>query len=57
MTVMLDSRSKVVAVNAVGDVVEHGQQLGALARADAAPWPDASAAFTDVQTTGAGTWF
>ena len=29
----------------------------ALAKADAAPWPDASAAFTDVQTTGAGTWF
>lgn len=28
----------------------------ALAVADAAPWPDASAAFTDVQTTGAGQW-
>ncbi|QSI33916.1 thiamine pyrophosphate-dependent dehydrogenase E1 component subunit alpha [Variovorax sp. RKNM96] len=28
----------------------------ALAIADAAPWPDASAAFTDVQTTGAGQW-
>lgn len=28
----------------------------ALSAADAAPWPDASAAFTDVQTTGAGQW-
>jgi TPP-dependent pyruvate/acetoin dehydrogenase alpha subunit len=29
----------------------------ALAVADAAPWPEASAAFTDVQTTGAGQWY
>lgn len=29
----------------------------ALDAAAAAPWPDASAAYTDVQTTGAGTWF
>lgn len=29
----------------------------ALDAASAAPWPDAEAAFTDVQTTGAGTWF
>jgi acetoin:2,6-dichlorophenolindophenol oxidoreductase subunit alpha len=28
----------------------------ALATADAAPWPEAGAAFTDVQTTGAGQW-
>ncbi|MDM0010995.1 thiamine pyrophosphate-dependent dehydrogenase E1 component subunit alpha [Variovorax sp. J22P168] len=28
----------------------------ALAAADAAPWPDAASAFTDVQTTGAGQW-
>ncbi|MDH6167420.1 TPP-dependent pyruvate/acetoin dehydrogenase alpha subunit [Variovorax boronicumulans] len=28
----------------------------ALAVADAAPWPDAGAAFTDVQTIGAGQW-
>ena len=28
----------------------------ALAAAEAAPWPDAGAAFTDVQTTGAGQW-
>jgi pyruvate/2-oxoglutarate/acetoin dehydrogenase E1 component len=26
-------------------------------RRHAAPWPDASAAYTDVQTTGAGTWY
>ncbi|WP_062364138.1 thiamine pyrophosphate-dependent dehydrogenase E1 component subunit alpha [Variovorax paradoxus] len=29
----------------------------ALAIADAAPWPEPSAAFTDVQTTGAGQWY
>jgi acetoin:2,6-dichlorophenolindophenol oxidoreductase subunit alpha len=28
----------------------------ALAAADAAPWPDASAAFTDIQSTGASQW-
>ncbi len=28
----------------------------ALAHADAAPWPDPSVAYTDVQTTGAGQW-
>jgi pyruvate dehydrogenase E1 component alpha subunit len=28
----------------------------AVAGADAAPWPDAASAFTDVQTTGAGQW-
>jgi TPP-dependent pyruvate/acetoin dehydrogenase alpha subunit len=28
----------------------------AVAAADAAPWPEAGAAYTDVQTTGAGTW-
>jgi pyruvate dehydrogenase E1 component alpha subunit len=37
--------------NAAGDEVDT-----ALAIADAAPWPEASAAFTDVQTTGAGQW-
>ncbi|BEP51275.1 thiamine pyrophosphate-dependent dehydrogenase E1 component subunit alpha [Variovorax sp. V116] len=29
----------------------------ALAIANAAPWPEPSAAFTDVQTTGAGQWY
>jgi len=28
----------------------------ALARADAAPWPDAQTAYTDIQDTGAGQW-
>ncbi|WP_431109888.1 thiamine pyrophosphate-dependent dehydrogenase E1 component subunit alpha [Variovorax paradoxus] len=37
--------------NAAGDEV-----ATALAMADAAPWPDAAAAFTDVQTIGAGQW-
>lgn len=34
----------------------HAEVTQALVQADAAPWPDASAAFTDVQTTGAGQW-
>ncbi len=38
------------------DAAAHEEVVAALAAADAAPWPDASAAFTDVQTTGAGTW-
>ncbi len=29
----------------------------AIAAAESAPWPEAAAAFTDVQTTGAGQWF
>jgi pyruvate dehydrogenase E1 component alpha subunit len=28
----------------------------ALAAAQAAPWPDAASAYTDVQDTGAGVW-
>lgn len=28
----------------------------AVAAADAAPWPDAASAYTDIQTTGAGVW-
>ena len=34
----------------------HAEVEAALSAADAAPWPDAGAAFTDVQTTGAGQW-
>jgi len=34
----------------------HAGVDAALVAADAAPWPEASAAFTDVQTTGAGQW-
>ena len=37
--------------NQAADEVE-----AAVAGADAAPWPEAAEAFTDVQTTGAGTW-
>jgi TPP-dependent pyruvate/acetoin dehydrogenase alpha subunit len=44
---------------AVLDTIEneaHAEVDAALAAADAAPWPEASTAFTDVQTTGAGQW-
>ncbi|MEJ8811600.1 thiamine pyrophosphate-dependent dehydrogenase E1 component subunit alpha [Variovorax ureilyticus] len=34
----------------------HAEVEAALAAADAAPWPEASAAFSDVQTTGEGQW-
>jgi len=38
------------------DAEAHAEVEAALAAADAAPWPAAEAAFTDVQTTGAGVW-
>jgi TPP-dependent pyruvate/acetoin dehydrogenase alpha subunit len=41
------------------DAIEREAQqevAAAVAGADAAPWPQAEAAYTDVQTTGAGTW-
>jgi len=41
------------------DAIEHDARQeveAAVAAADAAPWPEAAAAFTDVQTTGAGQW-
>jgi pyruvate dehydrogenase E1 component alpha subunit len=44
---------------AVLDAIEreaHAEVEAALRVADAAPWPDASAAFSDVQTTGEGQW-
>lgn len=34
----------------------HAEVDAALAAADAAPWPEAAAAFTDVQTLGEGQW-
>jgi pyruvate dehydrogenase E1 component alpha subunit len=40
----------------VADADAQAEVEAALAAAAAAPWPDAAAAFTDVQTTGAGTW-
>jgi TPP-dependent pyruvate/acetoin dehydrogenase alpha subunit len=41
------------------DAIEHealAEVEAALVAADAAPWPEAAAAFTDVQSTGAGQW-
>lgn len=41
------------------DAIEQAAQAEvatALAQADAAPWPDAAQAFTDIQDTGAGPW-
>jgi len=35
----------------------YAEVQAAVAAADAAPWPQAAAAYTDVQSTGAGTWF
>jgi len=40
--------------------IEHEAQqevAAALQAADAAAWPESAAAYTDIQTTGAGTWF
>ena len=42
-------------LDAIDDAAQ-AEVEAALQAADAAPWPDASAAFTDVQTTGAGQW-
>jgi pyruvate dehydrogenase E1 component alpha subunit len=42
------------------DALDHAataEVQAALDAASAAPWPDVEAAYTDVQTTGAGTWF
>lgn len=42
------------------DALDHAASVevqAALDAASAAPWPEADAAYTDVQTTGAGTWF
>ncbi len=38
------------------DAEAAAEVAAAVAQADADPWPDAASAFTDVQTTGAGTW-
>jgi len=43
------------AIDAI-DAEAHAEVEAALAAAAAAPWPDAAAAFTDIQTTGAGQW-
>ena len=42
------------------DALDHAaaaEVQAALDAASAAPWPDVEAAYTDVQTTGAGSWF
>jgi pyruvate dehydrogenase E1 component alpha subunit len=44
------------AVLAAIDREAEAEVAQALAAADAAPWPAPESAFTDVQTTGAGTW-
>ena len=38
------------------DIAAQAEIAAAMSAAEAAPWPDASAAFEDVITTGAGTW-
>jgi acetoin:2,6-dichlorophenolindophenol oxidoreductase subunit alpha len=38
------------------DAAAHAEIAAAMTAAEAAPWPEASAAFEDVITTGAGTW-
>jgi len=44
------------ALNAIENEA-NAEVEAALIAADAAPWPLASAAYTDIQDTGAGTWF
>jgi pyruvate dehydrogenase E1 component alpha subunit len=39
------------------DAEARAEVAAALAEAAAAPWPDSAEAYTDVQTTGAGTWY
>ena len=39
------------------DQAAHDEVQAALNAAGAAPWPEASSAFTDIQTTGAGQWY
>jgi pyruvate dehydrogenase E1 component alpha subunit len=39
------------------DQAAAGEVQQAMAQADAAPWPEAQAAYTDIQTTGEGQWF
>lgn len=38
------------------DAEAQAEVMSAVASAEAAPWPEAVSAFTDIQTTGAGTW-
>jgi pyruvate dehydrogenase E1 component alpha subunit len=52
---LLSSGSDSATLDAI-ERAAHAEVEAALAVADAAPWPEAGAAFTDVQTTGAGQW-
>jgi len=52
---LLDTRVAAATLDAIENAARDEVDT-ALAVADAAPWPEASAAFTDVQTTGAGQW-
>jgi len=50
-----DQGMDMTALDAI-DAAAKAEVDAALARAEAAPWPDSSAAYTDVQDTGAGQW-
>lgn len=52
---LLEAGLEVAALDAIENAAT-AEVEAALATADAAPWPEAGAAFTDVQTTGAGQW-
>ena len=56
------ARAKLVAIGVASDAIDTIDAVAraeidlALAAAEAAPWPDAATAYTDVQNTGAGQW-
>jgi TPP-dependent pyruvate/acetoin dehydrogenase alpha subunit len=56
------ARAQLIAGGAAPDALDaleaaaHAEVEAALAAADAAPWPQPAAAFSDVQDTGAGQW-
>ncbi len=52
---LLEAGLEAAALDAIENAAA-AEVEAALATADAAPWPEAGAAFTDVQTTGAGQW-
>jgi pyruvate dehydrogenase E1 component alpha subunit len=52
---LLEAGLEAAALDAIENAAT-AEVEAALATADAAPWPEAGAAFTDVQTTGAGQW-
>ncbi|MEO8526508.1 MAG: thiamine pyrophosphate-dependent dehydrogenase E1 component subunit alpha, partial [Caldimonas sp.] len=52
---LLAAGASAASIDAI-DVEAHAEIEAALAAADAAPWPEAAAAFEDIVTTGAGSW-